>query len=749
MVLKNLLRRKGRTALTVLGISVGVAAIIALGALANGLESGYGSVLKGSQADLILSQPDAMDIMYSSLDESYEQELARIPGVERTSGMIQGFLTAENAPYFFVFGYPRDSFIMSRFQVQEGHGFDDPEAQRISGKPVIIGTTTSETLDKEVGESLRLAQTVYRVIGIYETGDAFEDSGAVLPLDEAQAVLNKPRQVSLVYIQLEDSVNAREVERRVARRWPDLELSTTDDYADKQMMGDILQGYVWAIAGLAIVIGGVGMTNAQLMAVYERTREIGVLRAVGWSRGRVLRLILSESIVVGLAGGILGIVLGWGLLFLTADALSVFGVRPTEMSPFLLGQAMLTVLLLGVVGGVYPAWRASRMPPLEALRYEGGTASEHARRLPVGGMAVQSLWQRTGRTLLTLATIAITVGAVMALQAVLRGTAQSMTDMATGSGSEIMIREADVADTSLSAIDRRVGAQIETLPGVRSTSGMVMTALTEPNLGTFLILLGYSPHEFAIQRFNVVEGRRITSSRQIMLGRVLAEATSKSVGDTIDISGSRFRVVGIYESGTGWEEMGGVVPLRDAQTLAGRPNKVTMLSVKLDDPEQAPSIVLQINERFPEVHAAIATEFVEQMPDMQAGEAMLDGISFLAILVGGIGVLNTMLMAVLERTREIGVLRTLGWRRRRVTTLILHESLLLGLMGGGLGIALSFGLVLAIQQAPAIGEAFIASWSPDVFLRAFLVALTLGLIGGLYPSLRASNLRPVEALRYE
>ncbi|NIV38072.1 MAG: hypothetical protein GWN58_54265, partial [Anaerolineae bacterium] len=103
---------------------------------------------------------------------------------------------------------------------------------------------------------------------------------------------------------------------------------------------------------------------------------------------------------VGVAGGLMGIALGWSMLFLTADALSVFGVRPTELSPFLLGQAMLTVLILGVVGGVYPAWRASRLHPLDALRYEGGTGSEHVRRLPVGGMAVQSLWQRTGRTML-------------------------------------------------------------------------------------------------------------------------------------------------------------------------------------------------------------------------------------------------------------------------------------------------------------------------------------------------------------
>lgn len=747
MVIRNLLRRKGRTVLTVIGISIGVAAIVALGALAQGLERGYGAVLKGSRADLVLSQPDAIDIMYSSLDDTVAEEIAAMPEIDSVSGMIQGFLPAEGAPYFFVFGYPEDSFILPRFQIQEGHHLTDPEVREQAGTPILIGTTTSETLEKEVGDSLRLAESVFRVVGIYETGDAFEDSGAVLSLADAQEVLGKPRQVSLVYLRLTDPALQDRLGNRIARRYPDLELSSTDDFADKQMMGDILEGYVWAIAGLAIVIGGVGMTNAQLMAVFERTREIGVLRAVGWSRGRVLRLILLESLAVGLIGGAVGVLLGVGMLFATADALSVFGVQPTEISPGLFLQALVTVLILGVVGGVYPAWRASRLHPLEALRYEGGSSGSDVRRLPVGGMAVQSLWQRTGRTALTLAAIGITVGAVMALDGVLLGTAETMTSMA--GASEIMVRQADVSDTSLSAIDQRLSTKIETLPGVRSTSGLVLAALAEPDLGTFMIILGYSPHEFAIQRFNVVEGRPISGSHQIMLGRVMAEATNKAPGDTIDISGSRFRVVGIYESGTGWEEMGGVVSLRDAQTLAGRPNKVTMLSVKLDEPVQAPVIVDLINGQFPEVHAALATEFVEQMPDMEAGDAMLDGISFLAILVGGVGVLNTMLMAVLERTREIGVLRTMGWRRRQVTRLIMQESLILAGLGALAGILLSFALVLALKQAPMIGDAFAVRWSPGIFLRAILVALTLGLVGGLYPSLRASGLQPVEALRYE
>jgi putative ABC transport system permease protein len=749
MIWKNLLRRKGRTGLTVLGISLGVSAIIALGTMAQGLEEGYGSMLGGSQADLVLSQPDAIDITYSSLDEGYVDLMQAMPEVAEASGMLQTFLPAENAPYFFVFGYEPDSFVISRFNIIRGVGLDDLAASRSRGRPALLGSTATEVLDRDVGDTVRLGDTVFRVVGVYETGDAFEDSGAVLSLEDAQVVAGKARQVSLVYVQLTDRSLQERLETRVARLWDDLALSTTDDFANNQLMGDTLQASVWAIASLAIVIGGVGMTNAQLMAVFERTREIGVLRAVGWSRRRVMSLILGESMIVGLLGGLLGLLLGWLMLLASADVFSSFGADPSNLPPGVLVQALGTVILLGMIGGIYPAWQASRLQPLEALRYEGGSSGGDVRRLPIGGMAVQSLWQRSGRTLLTLSAIALTVGAVMAMDAIIAGTAESMTSMATSAGSEIVIRQADVADTSLSAIDQRLASRIAALPGVRSTSGMVLTALLDPASQSFLIVLGYSPNEYSIQRFNMVEGQRISGNHQIMLGSVYAEAASKDVGDTLEISGARFRVVGIYETGIGWEEMGGVVSLRDAQTLTGRPNKVTLFSLKLERPTDAPALVDTINQQFPELHAALAGEFVEQMPDMESGEAMLNAISSLAILVGGVGILNTMLMAVLERTREIGVLRTMGWRKRRIIGMIMNESLILSVIGGIAGLVLAFLLVNLLTQLPMVGAAFEASWSAGVFLRAGLVALGLGLIGGLYPAYRASGLEPVEALRYE
>ena len=749
IVFKNLLRRKTRTFLTVLGISVGVAAIIGLGAMAEGLDTGYDAMISGSNADLVLSQPDAMDIAYSSVDETVGAELEEMPEVDEVSGMMQGFVQAEASPVFFIFGYPEDSFILDRFRIIRGSRLYDRTAQQMKGKPLILGSAAAESFNKDVGDALRLGGSTYRVVGIYQTGQSFEDGGAVLPLFDAQILLGKPRQVSLFYIRLKDNANRETVQFRADRRWPDLTLSSTSEYADKQVMGDFMKVYVWVIAGLAIVLGGVGMANAQLMAVFERTREIGVLRAVGWTRRRVLVMILLESLVVSVIGGLIGVGLGWLFLIISSDFMALFGTSATNIGADLVGQAVVTVILLGLAGGLYPAMRAANLRPIEALRYEGGTAGKHVRRLPFGGMALQSLWQRALRTSLTLVVIGLTVGSIMALEAVIRGTAQSMTEIAQGADAEIMVRQADISDTSLSAIDQRLISKIQTLPEVSNVSGLIFTATMLPDAGGFLIIQGYSPYEQAIQRFNIVDGEPLTGNHQVIIGRSIAESMNKEPGDILDIGGNRYRIRGVYESGIGWEDAGCVMTLRDGQSFIGRPGKVTMAAVKLRDPKQAENVVERINALDPELHAALSGEFVDQMPDMEAMSGIMSGISLLTIVVGGLGVMNTMLMAVVERTREIGVLRALGWRRRAVLKMILKEAFALGILGGIAGVAVAFLLVGAIKIVPMVGDVFNVVWEWSVFTRAIGVALTLSVMGGVYPAYRATRMLPVEALRYE
>jgi ABC-type antimicrobial peptide transport system permease subunit len=747
MLFKNLFRQRGRTLLTIFGISIGVAAIVGLGALANGLQAGYDSILTGSKADLILSQPGAVDLTTTSIDENIAADLDAMPEVTSVSGMLQGFVSTENVPYFFIYGYPQGSFVLGRFHIIEGSDLDSRETIQAHGSPLLLGASAAEVLHKEVGDTIRIMESIFRVVGIYETGATLEDNGALISLRDAQQLLGKPRQVSVYYIQLKDPGLRERLERRVDRLWPDLSLSGTEEFADKQLMGDYIQAFAWGIAGLAILIGGVSMMNAQLMSVMERTREIGVLRATGWSSRRVLGMILSESLIVSLLGGALGVLFGWLVLMAFSNVAGFFGASATSINLSILSQAFATVMVLGLVGGSYPAWRASRLQPVEALRYEGGTAGSEVHRLPAGGMAAQSLWQRSTRTLLTLGVIGITVGGIMALDAIIGG----VTDMisAMSGDAEIIVRQSGVADTEYSALDERIGDKIAAFPGVANVSGLGFTGTILPDSGTIFILFGYAPNEYAIQQFNVVEGEHLTNNRQILLGRMMADALHKSVGDTVEVGGSRFRVVGIYESGATWEEMGGVVSLRDAQSYMGRPRKVTMYMVKVDDPSQAPEIVERINTELPDTHANLSGEFVEQMPDMQTMDGLMAAISFLAVAVGGIGVLNTMLMSVLERTREIGVLRALGWRRRRVLGMIINESLLLGLFGGAVGIVVAFGLTYLLNLIPMFGSFLSAQWNFMIFIRALTVALLLGLLGGLYPAYRATRLQPVEALRYE
>ncbi len=747
IIFRNLLRRKTRTLLTILGIGVGVTVIIVLGVLADGFQAGYSSMMQGSKADLVLSQPDTMDISYSSVKEEVGTQLSAMAEVESVTGMLQGLVQTESEPFFFVFGYPEDSFMLERFTARDGYNLFGRIPRELRGKPVLLGSAAAKVMKKDVGDTLRITSTAYRIVGIYETGDIFEDSGALLRLHDAQELLGKNNQVSIFYIRLTEPSLRERVEERVARKWPDLLLSGTSEFASQQSMQSILRSFVWVIGGLAIVIGGVGMLNAQLMAVLERTREIGVLRATGWKRHQVLGMILGESIVVCLAGGIFGILLGWLLLKLLSRFTVLLGTQTGTLAPGLVAQAMLVVLVLGLVGGLFPAWRASLLRPVEALRYEGGSA--RARRLPFGGMAVQSLWQRSTRTLLTLGAIGLTVGAILALEAVVRGFVASFTDMAGSTQAEIMIRQADIADTTLSAIDERVVDSIAAMPEVKSASGVVFTGTILPDSGVMFLLQGYSPNEFAIQRFHIAEGRMLTGNRQILLGRLMADTLEKGVGDMVEISGIRFKVVGIYETNIGWEQTGGVVTLRDAQNFIGRPRQVSMIGIKVRDADQAAALVERINARYPGVYAALSAEFAQEMPDMQSSNAMLDGISLMALLAGGLSVLNTMLMSVFERTREIGVLRALGWRRQAVLGMILREAVLLGLLGGVAGVAISFALIEMMKLSAALGSWVNPVWSWDIFARAFLLSIFLGAMGGLYPAYRATRLSPVEALRYE
>jgi ABC-type antimicrobial peptide transport system permease subunit len=744
MVFKNLLRRKIRTSLTVLGIGIGVAAVVALGAMAEGLASGYSGLMTGSGADLLLVQADAVDISLSAVDEQVGERVMTLPAVDQVAGVIFSFVTTENLPYFLIFAYDPNEFAVRHYKIIRGH--------KLSGtKQIIIGKMAASNLKRDVGDTVRIYGAPYRIVGVFETGLSFEEGGGVITLEDGQAVFKKPRQVSLYQVKLRDVRLIEEVIGRIERLFPDISVSRAADFGEKETMTEMVSGFAWGIALIAVVVGGLGMMNTMVMAVFERTREIGVLRAIGWRRGQVLTMILGESLLLSLVGGLAGLGLGVAAAKALGSSPAVGSLLQGRFTPQLIFQAMLTALILGTIGGLYPAWRASRLSPLEALRYEGGEGGQRwdfALIYRLGGMAFRSLWRRRTRTLLTIGGIGIGVAVLVALGAITQGFITQFTDLSTRGGNDLMVLQAEVSDMSLSAVDERVGRAIAAMPDVEHVSGMVLGVVS--GKGTlYFIVWGLDPNQHAIRHFNLVEGKRIHRRGEIMLGKTAAENLKKKVGDVMKLYKNAYRVVGIYETGVAYEESGGVVALRDAQALFQKPRQVAFYQIKLRDPGQAEKVRRQIETRFPDVSVSRSAEMAEKTNDIRTTKAIANAISMLAILVGGVGITNTMVMAVMERTREIGTLRALGWHKAKVLGMVLTESLLLSALSGLAGIVIGIGLTEALRYEPTMGSFLEGHYPPQLFIQAMLTALFLGAMGGLYPAWRASRLSPVEALRYE
>ncbi len=743
MIFKNLFRRKARTILTLVGISIGVMAIVALGALAQGLKSGFAALTQGSQADLVLSQGESLSALVSSVDEAVGDQVRVLPGVADVDGMLFTNALIDERNYLMVFGYDPEGFAIDHFRMVEGQTL--AAARGVRGKPLILGRQAARSMSLRVGDALRITGSAFRVVGIYETGSGLEDAAAVVPLQEAQMLALQPHRVSVLYVKLKDPGEADNLRARIERRFPDLAIATSAAFANQEQMFELLDTMAMAVAGLAVVIGGIGMTNTLFMSVFERTREIGVLRSLGWRRRQVMGLILGEALVLALVGGLAGIGMGVLALVAISRSHSLLGVFGSQLTPELLGRALVVVLVLGLVGGAYPAWWASRLLPVEALQYEGGGRARTP-RLP-GGMTVRNLLRRRTRTALTLLSIGVSIAAVVALGGLAGGMLGSFTVMMRDSQTDLFAAEAGV-DMDFSAIDEREGARLAVRAEVAAVSGMFWTGASTDEM-PMLIVYGYHPREYAIRRYRIIEGEPLTGRRQIIVGRTAAEQIKVHVGDTFRLLNSNFRVVGIYETGQAFEDAGVVIGLREAQAATGKPRQVQFYLISLRDPGQVESVKANLEAAFPEINFSLTSELAENTSDFRVMQEMANQISLLAVFIGGVGMLNTMLMSVLERTREVGVLRSLGWRRRQVLGMILKESLVLGGLGGICGIPLGLGLGSLVGVAGIWGGAIEPLYTPQLLVQALLVAIVAGTIGGLYPAWRATRMRPVEALRYE
>jgi ABC-type antimicrobial peptide transport system permease subunit len=746
MIFKNLWRRKTRTLLTAIGIAVGVAAVVVFSAFGEGMAEGFSGVSASAEADLMVGQKDALLIIMGAIDEQIGDEIAQMRGVAEVAGSVVGIVQTPETPYFLVTGEDPRGFAVARYRLIDG--------RPLSGKrQVLLGKLTAKNAKKGVGDTFRINDVGYRVAGIYETGASFEDNGAVIALADAQRAFDKRNQVSFFKVKLRDLDRRDEIKSAIEERWDDLSVTRSGEPSKQDEMLNVYRSLGWFLGIFAILVGGLGMMNAVLMSVFERTREIGVLRALGWRRRRVVGMIVGEALILAVSGGVIGIALGIALIQLASLSPAVGGLLSNTISPTLVVQALITALVLGTIGGAYPAWRAAQLAPVEAMRAESGAAVHWGRitRWLAGlfrGGALRNLWRRPTRTLMTALGLGIGVGFVVALMGITEGTRVVMTQLFSAGQADLVAEQANVSDASFSAIDERIAELMRAQPQVRAVSKMLFGVTTAPGLPFFMVY-GLDTNEEYIQHYRIREGRSIERPREIIIGRMAANSLKKRVGDSLHLAGSSYRVVGIYENGLAYEDAGGVIALKEAQRLFRKPRQVSFIGIALKDPSQAAAAADELERAYPEVIVSQAATMTERMQDFASMNAAFGALVGLMVVVGGIVMLNVMMMSVFERTQEIGVLRALGWRRWRVLRMVASESLALSLLSALVGIAIGVGLSVLFSLEPTYGQLLPAVYTPGAFAQVIVLAVVLGGLGGLYPAWRAANLRPVEALRYE
>jgi putative ABC transport system permease protein len=216
------------------------------------------------------------------------------------------------------------------------------------------------------------------------------------------------------------------------------------------------------------------------------------------------------------------------------------------------------------------------------------------------------------------------------------------------------------------------------------------------------------------------------------------------------LDGTPRTVVGIYRTGQEFGDAGSMLPLSTLQASERKPGDLTIAFVRVKPDADLERLRSAVEHDNPElVTVRTASEFGRADRTLRLIEAADDGATVLALSIGVIIVTNAMLLSLVERTREFGVLRAVGWSRRRTMSLIIAESLVMSLAGALLGVALSIGAVMVIEHLPSLRGILDPTYTPGVFGRALYTAVGIGFLGALYPGLRASHLSPLEALRRE
>jgi putative ABC transport system permease protein len=849
LALRQLRTRPLRSVLTAFGVVLGVGMVFGVLLLVGTIRATFDEVIDSAwgETDLILMGEGNGTMAADTLDR-----VKKVEGVREAAGMVGGMFTrlaADGSPIngtkgqMLIAGYETKGYQPYDFRVVEGR-------KVAAGREVMVEQNWAQDRGYDVGDRVRVAgptgETKLPIIGIFKLTSSLNVGGlgyAAMPLDAARRVFDQPTGWMQISIAALDRGEVEPLQRRVERVvGPGANVQTPGEVSDQ--IGEQLAGLsmvLYFFSGVALFVGGFLILNSFNMTVLQRMRELGMLRTLGASRKMATLSVLTEALVIGAVGTLLGLALGLALASGLIALMRGMGVPVGTLD--VSTSAAITAAVIGIVvtllGAFWPAHRAGRVSPIRAVvggAQLGGSASKRRLAvalalflpglwfggsfwfggesetgglaafggivmtmamfagmaiaapfvilpvirwlalplrhvLPTGGrLAADSLLSNPLRTAATAVALTIGLSVVVvnsSMSASFVGTIEDQVDKAFARDFTVQAQGFTIEQGGGPGVPRSVHRAIEAMPETGTVAPLRAMSLELPGVKDGSeqgIAIGIDP-----VRQPKVDGTEFQGISQstayaglerggVLVGSAYARKAGLERGDTLALVGpagrQRAEVVGIIDAIGAMAGMEMRLSLDTMKRVYGdyQPAELAVEARTADArPPLEAKIAALLDRRYSNLEMQSAADARQEVSDeINRTFNMFNAIVIIAIIVSLLGVINTLAMSVIERTREIGVLRALGASRWQVRSTMLDESLMITIAGAAVGIAA--GTLISVAWLRGLDDVLPGMrfhFPGPVALAVAIAAVVLGVIAAILPARRAARLKVIEALTYE
>jgi putative ABC transport system permease protein len=843
IAIRGLLARKLRLALTALAVALGVTLIAGTYIFTDTITKSFDNIFtqtnKGTDVALSPNNDLAGDDDPPPIPAAVLEKVKRVDGVAQAEGSVfsQGgsFRKADGSKLkgqgFNAIAGAHDVQRFESFAPTDGH------LPRTADE-VAIPKATADANGFKVGDKLQIQdeapKKTYTISGIVTIAGVDSFGGgviAVMTLPEAQRMTGHQNSFDEIEVAGKPGVSPAQLKARIAPVVPkNVEVRTGSEQAEKQTKDiktgflDVLRTALLAFAGISLFVGAFLIFNTFSITVAQRTREFALLRVLGAKRKQVLRSVLAEGLVLGVVGSVAGLVLGIGVAAGLKALFKAFGADLPTTSTVIATRTVVVSLVVGTVvtliSTLAPAFRATRVPPLAALR-EGLTSEQKRSRLAAplsivltaGGLALMALglfgtakasaalslmgvgavatflgvaflsprlvgpiagfvgrpFERfrgitgriarentvrfPGRTAVTAGALMVGVALVTFASVFAAGAKTTIRD-AVHNGSRA---QAVVESSNFGSFTHEATKAVAAVPGVKDV-GALRAAQAKVD-GKKTGVTGIDPATFPdLYHADWKQGNddvlRALGPGRVVVTKKYSEDNGVGVGDTLDVKTAKLDRLPLKVTGIIDDKGGLYSALTVSNAVIDRDFGATKDSFVLvgyranaNDEQVKASIDRLLDARFPEAEAKTNQEFIDQ----QEGQvdqllALIYALLAMAIIVSLFGIVNTLVLSISERVRELGLLRAIGMSRRQVRRVIRYEAIITAEIGAVIGMVL--GIVLSVLVTRAIDDFKLSIPVPSLILLLVLAAFA-GVLAAILPARRASRLDVLESLAYE